>query len=127
LCFRYRAHALTGLSRFTIPGEISAAIHTCLGCGKIARPTEWAVDIRPSLRHADQGFVFDEVEALFVNLQEFDIFGLRCAAAGAAFNRAGVLGVAKCTLPNQGDKSEGFAGHGSSMGSSSLSQGWLLL
>jgi hypothetical protein len=79
------------------------------------------VNIRPSLRHADQGFIFDKVKALFVNLQEFDIFRLRCTAAGSVFNRAGVLGAAKCALPNQGDKSEGFAGHGSSLGSSSLS------
>jgi hypothetical protein len=116
LCFRYRGYALAGLSRFTTPGEISAAIYACLRCGQVARPTEGAVDIRPSLCHADQGFVFDEVEALFIDLQEFDIFWLRRTAAGAAFDRARVLGVAECALPNQGDKSEGLASHASSMG-----------
>jgi hypothetical protein len=74
------------------------------------------MNIRSSLRHADQGFIFDEVEALFVDLQEFDIFGLRCAAAGAAFNRAWVLGVAKCALPDQGNKTKALSKHNASIG-----------
>jgi hypothetical protein len=110
------AYPLAGLTFLPTPAQITTAFFAQIIRGAVARAAEGAVDVGSCFGHADQRFIFDKVEAFFIDLQEFNILRLRRTAAGAAFDRAWVLGVAKGTLPDQGDKTKGFSGHLSSRG-----------
>jgi hypothetical protein len=75
------------------------------------------VNIRSRFRHADKGFIFNEIKFVFIHTQEFHIIGLGRAAARAGFYRAGVFGFTIGANPYQGDKTKRFSGHHSSVDS----------
>jgi hypothetical protein len=59
--------------------------------------------VRTGTRHADQGFVFDEIKRVGVHLLKTHSQGLRRAAAGAGLYGSWIFSVATIAGPNQLD------------------------
>jgi hypothetical protein len=88
------------LAELAALAQLAAAITAEGCCAGVARAAPGAVNVRASLCHADQRFIFDEIKLFLIHLQELNVLGLRGAASRAGFDGAGVLSAAGRAFPN---------------------------